>query len=163
VNKPGRFGGNACKPTLDFTLLFWRAFPSHGRGRRFNPCSAHQLSLLRSTAGKPAAALEAHLLALRKRQSPANLGGRNAAQWFHAVLNVPGFKLANLTRRTALEAARVPAFFGRGNPAACFLIATPGFARFRSSPAIVICNAWQTPLEAICKSPAVRVNSGLSC
>jgi putative endonuclease len=48
VNKQGRFGGNACKPTLDFTLLFWRAFPSHGRGRRFNPCSAHQPSLLRS-------------------------------------------------------------------------------------------------------------------
>ena len=22
----------------------WQGFPSHGRGRRFNPCSAHQFS-----------------------------------------------------------------------------------------------------------------------
>jgi PIN domain nuclease of toxin-antitoxin system len=44
-------------------------------------------------------------LALRKRHDQPDLGGRDAAQWFRAVLKVPGFKLANLTRRVALEAA----------------------------------------------------------
>jgi PIN domain nuclease of toxin-antitoxin system len=71
----------------------------------------------------PVSAWEA-ALALKKRHRAPNLGGRDAAQWFRAVLKVQGFKLANLTRRIALEAARIPAFFERGDPADCFLIAT---------------------------------------
>jgi PIN domain nuclease of toxin-antitoxin system len=63
-------------------------------------------------------------LALRKRHGQPNLGERDAAQWFRAVLKVPGFKLANLTHRIALEAAQVPAILGRGDPGDCFLIAT---------------------------------------
>jgi PIN domain nuclease of toxin-antitoxin system len=63
-------------------------------------------------------------LALRKPNGQPNLGGRDAAQWFRAALKIPGFKLANLTRRIALEAAKVPAIFGRGDPGDCFLIAT---------------------------------------
>jgi PIN domain nuclease of toxin-antitoxin system len=80
----------------------------------------------------PISAWEA-ALALRKRHSPPDLGGRDAAQWFRAVLKVPGVRLANLTQRIALEAARVPAFFGRGDPADCFLIAT---ARVRQVPIV---------------------------
>jgi len=72
-------------------------------------------------------------LALRKRHGQPDLGERDAAQWFRAVLKVPGFKLANLTRRIALEAAQVPAIFGRGDPGDCFLIAT---ARIKHIPIV---------------------------
>lgn len=68
-------------------------------------------------------------LALRKRHGQPDLGERDAAQWFRAVLKVPGFKLANLTRRIALEAAQVPAVLGRGDPGDCFLIATAHIKR----------------------------------
>jgi hypothetical protein len=44
VNKEGEFEGNVRNCALEFIALFWRAFPSHGRGRRFNPYSAHQKS-----------------------------------------------------------------------------------------------------------------------
>jgi hypothetical protein len=30
--------------STDFVELLWRAFPSHGRGRRFNPYSAHHFT-----------------------------------------------------------------------------------------------------------------------
>jgi PIN domain nuclease of toxin-antitoxin system len=71
----------------------------------------------------PISAWEA-ALALRKPHGKPNLGGRDAAQWFREVLRVPGLKIANLTRRVALEAAQVPALFGSGDPGDCFLIAT---------------------------------------
>jgi PIN domain nuclease of toxin-antitoxin system len=71
----------------------------------------------------PISAWEAGL-ALRKRFGQPDLGGRDAAQWFRALLKVPGVKIANLTRRVAFEAAGVPAMFGRGDPGDCFLIAT---------------------------------------
>src|SRR5437660_12817488 len=80
----------------------------------------------------PISAWEA-AIALRKVHSRPDLGGRDAAQWFRAVLRVPGFKLANPTRRVALEAARVPAAFGRGDPGDCFLIAT---ARMKKVPVV---------------------------
>jgi PIN domain nuclease of toxin-antitoxin system len=72
-------------------------------------------------------------LALRKRHSQPDLGGRDAAQWFRAVLGIPGFKLANMTRRIALEAAQVPAILGHGDPGDCFLIAT---ARVKRVPIV---------------------------
>jgi PIN domain nuclease of toxin-antitoxin system len=71
----------------------------------------------------PISAWEA-ALALRKRRSQPDLGGRDATEWFQAVLRSPGFRLAQPTRRIALEAARVPAVFGHGDPGDCFLIAT---------------------------------------
>ena len=80
----------------------------------------------------PMSAWEA-ALALRKRHSRPDLGGRDAAQWFQAVLKVPGFKIANPTRRIALEAACVPTVFGRGDPGDCFLIAT---ARVKKVPIV---------------------------
>jgi PIN domain nuclease of toxin-antitoxin system len=72
-------------------------------------------------------------LALRKRHSQPDLGGRETAQWLRAVLRVPGFKLANVSRRIALEAAQVPAILGRGDPGDCFLIAT---ARVKRIPIV---------------------------
>jgi hypothetical protein len=48
VNKPRKVGANIAKRMPDLIELFGRAFPSHGRGRRFNPYSARQPSLLRS-------------------------------------------------------------------------------------------------------------------
>jgi PIN domain nuclease of toxin-antitoxin system len=41
-------------------------------------------------------------LAPRKPNGRPNLGGRDAAQWFRAALKLPGFRLANLTRRRYL-------------------------------------------------------------
>jgi PIN domain nuclease of toxin-antitoxin system len=61
----------------------------------------------------PISAWEA-ALALRKTHGKPNLGGREAAQWFRELLKVPGLKMANLTRRVALEAAHVPILFGSG-------------------------------------------------
>jgi hypothetical protein len=69
VNKQRRFGENARKSILDFTLLFMRAFPSHGRGRRFNPCSAHQPSPLRGYGWQAASKILracSHFLALMR-------------------------------------------------------------------------------------------------
>jgi hypothetical protein len=45
--RPGNAGTKRVKPgrtqqtNADFNSVFSRAFPSHGRGRRFNPYSAH--------------------------------------------------------------------------------------------------------------------------
>jgi PIN domain nuclease of toxin-antitoxin system len=78
----------------------------------------------------PISAWEA-ALALRKPHGKPNLGGREAAQWFREVLKVPGLKIANLTRRVALEAAQVPALFGSGDPGDCFLIATAHIKKVR--------------------------------
>jgi hypothetical protein len=88
------------------------ACPSHGRGRRFNPCSAHQPSLLPSYGWQ--------------------------------------------TGRCARDSEEPRRHMAHGH-------ATFGFARFRPSLVIVVCNAWQIPIQAICKSSAVRVNLGLSC
>jgi PIN domain nuclease of toxin-antitoxin system len=59
-------------------------------------------------------------LALRKRQGQPDLGGRDAAQWFRAVLKVPGLKLANLTRRIALKPPKCPQSLGVETPATVF-------------------------------------------
>jgi PIN domain nuclease of toxin-antitoxin system len=72
-------------------------------------------------------------LALRQRHRQPDLGGGEAAQWFRAVLRVPGFELAKVTRRIALEASQMPAILGRGDPGDCFLIAT---ARVKCVPTV---------------------------
>lgn len=71
----------------------------------------------------PISAWEA-ALALGKRRAAPDLGGRDADDWFQAVLHVRGTRLAGVTARIALAAARVPALYGSGDPADCFLIAT---------------------------------------
>jgi PIN domain nuclease of toxin-antitoxin system len=57
----------------------------------------------------PISAWEA-ALAVRKRTNQPNLGGRDAAEWFQAILELPGTKLVSPSKRIALEAARVPRF-----------------------------------------------------
>lgn len=74
-------------------------------------------------------------VALRKpdpRRRP-NLGGRSAEAWFRSALNLTGVRLVPVGRRIALEAARVPDVYGRGDPGDCFLIAT---ARVKKVPIV---------------------------
>jgi PIN domain nuclease of toxin-antitoxin system len=52
------------------------------------------------------------------------LGGQEAAAWFGQALALTGARLASVTRRVAVEAARIPDVYGRGDPGDCFLIAT---------------------------------------
>jgi PIN domain nuclease of toxin-antitoxin system len=72
-------------------------------------------------------------LAAKKWTNRPNLGGLNAQQWFSAVLNISGIKLAMPSRRIALEAAEVPPIYGSGDPGDCFLIAT---ARVKRVPIV---------------------------
>jgi len=72
-------------------------------------------------------------VALKKPRSPPDLQGQDVARWFRNALRIPGFKLAIPTQRVAIEAARVPGVFGRGDPGDCFLIAT---ARVRKMPIV---------------------------
>ncbi len=65
-------------------------------------------------------------LAVRKRD-PArrpDLAGDDAASWFRRARRGAGARLASITSSVALEAARVPAIYGSGDPADCFVIAT---------------------------------------
>ena len=62
-----------------------------------------------------------------------DLGGLEAGAWFRAALAVTGAKLIPIRQRIGLEAAAVPATYGRGDPGDCFLIAT---ARVRRIPII---------------------------
>lgn len=61
---------------------------------------------------------------MSKRRLQTNLGGRDPAQSFGAVLQLPGAKLVRTSQRIAIEAANVPELFGSGDPGDCFLIAT---------------------------------------
>ncbi len=62
-----------------------------------------------------------------------NLGGREAAAWFRQALTLTGARLVSVSQRVALEAARVPDVYGRGDPGDCFLIAT---ARVKKVPIV---------------------------
>jgi PIN domain nuclease of toxin-antitoxin system len=72
-------------------------------------------------------------VALKKPRSRPDLQGQEVARWFRSALRIPGFKLAILTQTVAIEAARVLAVFGRGDPGDCFLIAT---ARVKKVPIV---------------------------
>ena len=65
-------------------------------------------------------------LALTKRDGRPDLGDRDGVIWFRAARRLPGASLVPIGPRIALEAARVPALYGRGDPGDCFIIATPG-------------------------------------
>jgi PIN domain nuclease of toxin-antitoxin system len=74
-------------------------------------------------------------IALRKpdpKRRP-NLGGEDAAVWFRRALTSVGARLAPVHQQVALEAARVPDVYGRGDPGDCFLIAT---ARVKRVPIV---------------------------
>jgi len=72
-------------------------------------------------------------LALTKRGGRPDLGNRDGATWFRAPRRLPGARLVPIGPAIALEAARVPVRFGRGDPADCFIIAT---ARIKRVPIV---------------------------
>lgn len=72
-------------------------------------------------------------LALTKRDGRPDLGDRDGAAWFRAARQLPGASLVPIGPRIALEAARVPALYGRGDPGDCFIIAT---ARMKRVPIV---------------------------
>ena len=80
----------------------------------------------------PISAWEA-ALAVRKFRRRPDLGGRDAAEWFRAVLKIPGVRLVRPSIRIAIEAAKVPSIYGHGDPGDCFLIAT---ARVKKLPIV---------------------------
>lgn len=53
-----------------------------------------------------------------------NLAGDDAASWFRRARRSTGARLASVSSAVALEAARVPAIYGSGDPGDCFIIAT---------------------------------------
>jgi PIN domain nuclease of toxin-antitoxin system len=72
-------------------------------------------------------------LALTKRDGRPDLGGRDGGTWFWAARRLPGATLVPSGPAIALEAARVPAVYGRGDPGDCFISAT---ARMKRVPVI---------------------------
>lgn len=73
----------------------------------------------------PISAWEAALA--QQKPNPArrpNLNGLDAATWFRRGRRNIGARLATISQTVALEAARVPAVYGNGDPGDCFLIAT---------------------------------------
>jgi PIN domain nuclease of toxin-antitoxin system len=80
----------------------------------------------------PISAWEA-ALAVQKLHRQPDLGGRDAAEWFRAVLKVPGTKLVRPGSKIAIEAAKVPSICGHGDPGDCFIIAT---ARVKKLPVV---------------------------
>jgi PIN domain nuclease of toxin-antitoxin system len=72
-------------------------------------------------------------LALAKRDGRPDLGGRDGGTWFRAARRLPGAALVPIGSTIALEAARVPGVYGRGDPGDCFIIAT---ARMKRVPVV---------------------------
>ena len=72
-------------------------------------------------------------VALTKFGNTPDLGGRAADEWFRDALALPGTRIVGITRRIALEASKVPAAIGSGDPGDCFLVAT---ARVRKIPIV---------------------------
>lgn len=73
----------------------------------------------------PISAWEAALAV--QKPNPArrpNLAGDDAASWFKKARRSTGARLVSITGPVALEAARVPAVYGSGDPGDCFIIAT---------------------------------------
>ena len=106
---------------LDTNALIW--FTTSGW---MNPTALEAIAAAQTSGGifvSPISAWETGV-ALSKRRAQPDLRGQDLARWFRNVLRIPGFRLAIPTQRIAIEAARVPAVFGRGDPGDCFLIAT---------------------------------------
>ena len=117
---------------MDTNALIWFM-----NGDWMEPASLQAVAEAQAVNGiyvSPISAWEAGV-ALQKRDPVGrpDLGGRAADEWFRAVLKVEGTRLIQLGYRITLEAARVPAVFGRGDPGDCFLIAT---ARFKKVPIV---------------------------
>jgi PIN domain nuclease of toxin-antitoxin system len=65
-------------------------------------------------------------LAIRKTNPDTrpNLLGQDAATWFRDGRKAIGARLALIGSKIALEASRVPAVAGQGDPGDCYIIAT---------------------------------------
>jgi len=65
-------------------------------------------------------------LAIRKKNPDIrpNLMGQDAASWFRDGRKAIGARLALIGSKIALEASRVPAVIGQGDPGDCYIIAT---------------------------------------
>ena len=117
---------------MDTNALIWFM-----NGDWMEPASLQAIAEAQAVNGiyvSPVSAWEA-AVALQKSNPVGrpHLGGRAADEWFRAVLKVEGTRLVKVGHRITLEAARVPAVYGRGDPGDCFLIAT---ARFKKVPIV---------------------------
>ena len=63
-------------------------------------------------------------LALTKANRRPNLDGQDAATWFTQGRKRMGARLLSLGLKIGLEAARVPAVYGNGDPGDCYIIAS---------------------------------------
>lgn len=68
-------------------------------------------------------------LALAKPNRQPNLNGQDAATWFKSGRKQMGARLLVLSVKTGLEAARVPAVYGNGDPGDCYIIASARIGR----------------------------------
>jgi PIN domain nuclease of toxin-antitoxin system len=115
---------------LDTNALIWFTTRAPMASAALEAIAAAQLS--DGILVSPLSAWETALAVLKSHGRP-DLGGQNVSRWFRNALKTPGVKLARPSQRIAIEAANVPAIFGRGDPGDCFLIAT---ARVRNVPII---------------------------
>lgn len=63
-------------------------------------------------------------LALTKANNQPNLNGQDAATWFRSGRQQIGARLITPGLAVGLEAARVPAVYGHGDPGDCYIIAS---------------------------------------
>jgi len=68
-------------------------------------------------------------LALTKPNRQPNLNGQDAATWFKSGRKKIGARLITLSIKIGLEAARVPAVYGNGDPGDCYIIASARVGR----------------------------------
>lgn len=80
-----------------------------------------------------ASAISAWELAVAAKKAPGpgrpDLGDLSPGKWFRVALKLTGAKLVPMSRTISLEAAEVPAIYGRKDPGDCFLIATAHIRR----------------------------------
>ena len=93
-----------------------------------------QAQLVNELYVSPITAWEA-ALAIQKRNPNArpDLLGQDAATWFRVGVREMGARLVPIRKRISLEAARVPAVYGQGDPGDCYIIAT---ARMKRLPVV---------------------------
>lgn len=73
----------------------------------------------------PITAWEAALAVQKKNPARRpNLGKADPASWFREARRKAGVKLVLIGSQIALEAARVPALLGSGDPGDCYIVAT---------------------------------------
>jgi PIN domain nuclease of toxin-antitoxin system len=115
---------------MDTHALIWLL-----NGQRMTPASRVAIAMAQDDRGLFASVVSAWeaALALTKPTRQPDLGGRDAEEWFRAVLALPGTRLVSITRRITLEAAKVRVMTNLRDPMDCFLVAT---ARVKRVPVV---------------------------